>query len=378
MVLNLLSFFVGLILLMLIAIVLMNHKKDKKLNGFFLIILAIAGIQRFTNGLQVFEIIESAAKPFQSSLLFSFFIPPIYYLFFDNLLFRKISKNRIFLHVSFPIITVSAAIIFGLDRSTLQAIFPVYSTVYIVFLARIIWENFFKKKNHKELVYFQSNKKWFLIMFVVFVSIYLSANYMFFTRINNPEKNLLNGFYNLTSFVWLFIVIYVLTNPVILYGEQILLEKINKSTKDEIEVWRETKKAKTEKEDIEVEKKVKHKVEEIIFALKKSENELFQNFQSLPTLKELAFQLDYPQSHLKYIFKYYSHCTYGEYQNILKIKYAMKLIRSGYLDSRTIDSLSLECLFTNRSTFFQNFKKLTGYAPTEYQIALAAISKEMS
>ena len=205
--------------------------------------------------------------------------------------------------------------------------------------------------------------------------LYSFANYIFLSYAIESDQNILIQFYNITSLIWCFIIGYILKNPVILYGEQLLLEKINKSTNEEIEVWRNKKKGRTEKEDLEVEKKVMDKVDEIIFSIKKSEKELLQDFQRLPTLKELAFQLDYPQSHLKYVFKYYSYCTFGDYQNILKVKYAMKLIQSGYLDTRTIDSLAIKCLFTNRSTFYKNFKKQTGYSPTEFQSAQTAISK---
>jgi AraC-like DNA-binding protein len=124
-----------------------------------------------------------------------------------------------------------------------------------------------------------------------------------------------------------------------------------------------------------VERKVKPKVEAIIFAIKKFEEELLEEFEELPSLKELAFKLDYPQSHLKYVFTYYSFCTFGEYQNNLKIKFALKLIKAGYLDNHTIDSLATRCLFTNRITFYRNFKKWVGYTTSEYQSQLSSSTR---
>jgi AraC-like DNA-binding protein len=70
------------------------------------------------------------------------------------------------------------------------------------------------------------------------------------------------------------------------------------------------------------------------------------------------------------VFTYYSFCTFGEYQNNLKIKFALKLIKEGYLDTRTIDSLAARCLFANKRTFYRNFKKWVGYTPSEYQAQL--------
>jgi AraC-like DNA-binding protein len=177
-------------------------------------------------------------------------------------------------------------------------------------------------------------------------------------------------FYAASSVLWFLFALYILKNPLLLHGEQFLLQKLNTFKKEEVVVWKNNKKEPTDVEDLELEKKVKEKVDEIVFAIKKNEQELLENFVLLPSLKEFAFQLNYPQSHIKYVFKYYAYCSFSEYQNILKIKYALKLIKAGYLDSHTIDSLSLGCFFTHRSTFYKTFKKLTGYTPTEYQSAL--------
>jgi AraC-like DNA-binding protein len=378
MILELLSFFVGFILLLLIAIVLMNYKEDKKLNVYFLFIFAIAGIQRFFSGMQTFDLVESFSNPFQTYLLFAFFIPGIYYMFFYNLLFKRTPYKKVLLHFSLPLLFVSLYRIFNPSMVVVQAVFFIYSSIYVSLPFILIKENLYKRKNYKELTHFQSIKNWALIMYGFFILIYLVSNYIYLGHSIETGNNILHQFNSATSFIWLLIIFYILKNPVILYGEQLLLEKINSSTKEEVAVWRNKKKGNTEEEDLELEKKVKGKVEEIVFALKRSEKELLQDFQSLPTLKELAFQLDYPQSHLKYVFKYYTYCTYGEYQNILKVKYAMKMVQSGYLDTQTIDSLAIKCLFTNRSTFYKNFKKQTGYSPTEYQAALAPISRKDS
>uniref|UniRef100_UPI0040483678 helix-turn-helix domain-containing protein n=1 Tax=Algoriphagus sp. TaxID=1872435 RepID=UPI0040483678 len=193
--------------------------------------------------------------------------------------------------------------------------------------------------------------------------------------ISSPLENL-NGhlvqFYNVTFFVWIFFIFYILRNPVILYGEQLLLKNLKNTKPEEIAAWRSSKLEPTELEDLDLEKKVKSKVDEIIYAIKKYEEKLLEEFVEVPTLKQLAYELDYPQSHLKYVFNYYSFCTFSEYQNNLKIKYALKLIKAGYLDTRTIDSLASRCLFANRRTFYRNFNKWVGFTPTEYQAQISS------
>jgi AraC-like DNA-binding protein len=232
--------------------------------------MATAGIQRVLNGLEVFQLFESFANPLQRSLLFTFFITPLYYLFFHNLIFKNTPYKRIVLHFTIPLLIAILSSIFNPNLVILKAIFLLYSSVYIVFTGLLIREKLFQIKNYKELIHFQSIKNWTLIMFGFSFLIYFLANYIFLNYSNEEGQNVLINFYNITSLIWLFIIGYILKNPVILYGD------------------------------------------------------------------------------------------------------AMKLIQSGYLDTHTIDSLAIKCLFTNRSTFYKNFKKQTGFSPTEYQIAASS------
>ena len=370
MVFNLLSFFVGFLLLLLLFIVLVNHKKDKKLNLFFLVVIAVAGLQRFLHGLEVFGIGGEFFNPLQQNLIFPFFKFVGLFLFFENLLLKTTSYKKIIIHFLFPILVAVVSILVNPSMGVIQVVFLLFSTLYLVFTIHLVWKNVFHRKSVKEILHFQSIKLWVYFLFAFFVLFFLLSNYLFLTSTGETMDHKFPQFYAASSVLWLLFVVYILKNPLRLHGEQLLLQKLNSFKKEEVVVWRNSKQEPADLEDLEGEKKVKEKVDEIVFAIKKNEKELLENFVLLPSLKEFAFQLNYPQSHIKYVFKYYAYCSFSEYQNILKIKYALKLIKSGYLDTHTIDSLSLGCLFTHRSTFYKTFKKLTGYTPTEYQLAL--------
>jgi AraC-like DNA-binding protein len=371
MVFDLFSFFVGSLLLLLLFIVLINHKKEKKLNLFFLTAIAVAGTQRFLNGLEAFGLLDSFFNPLQENLIFPFFKFVGLFLFFENLLIKTTSSKKITLHFLFPLLVAGISTVINPSLRFIQVVFLLFSTVYLVFTIHLVWKNVFKRKSVKEILHFQSIKLWVYLLFAFFVLFFLLANYLFLTKSGaNMDDKFPPFVYAASSVLWFLFALYILKNPVLLYGEQFLLQKLNTSKKEEVIVWRNSKQEPTDVEDLELEKKVKDKVEEIVFAIKKNEQELLENFVLLPSLKEFAFRLNYPQSHVKYVFKYYAYCSFSEYQNILKVKYALKLIKAGYLDSHTIDSLSLGCLFTHRSTFYKTFKKLTGYTPTEYQTEL--------
>ena len=368
MVFDLLSFFVGFLLLLLLFIVLVNHKKDKKLNIFFLIIIAVAGLQRFLHGLEVFGIGSEFFNPFQENLIFPFFKFVGLFLFFENLLLKRASFKKIILHFLFPLLVVGVNVAVNPSLGVIQVVFLLFTTVYLVFTLHLVWKYVFSRRSIKETLHFQSIKLWVYALSAFFILFFLLSNYLLLTSTGETMDHKFPRFYAASSVLWLLFVVFILKNPLLLYGEQFLLQKLNSFRKEEVVVWKLIKKEPTDAEDLEVEKKVK--VDEIVFAIKKNEKELLENFVLLPSLKEFAFQLNYPQSHIKYVFKYYAYCSFSEYQNILKIKYALKLIKAGYLDTHTIDSLSLGCLFTHRSTFYKTFKKLTGYTPTEYQLAL--------
>ena len=375
MLLAFLSFIVGLALLVLVFSVLFSRKNDKNLNIYSLLILASAGIQRFLQGIEEFKLIDSFKNPFVDNFLHQFYMLVFANLFFDNLLFKKTPVKKVILHLVFPTLFVLVYSLFNLNPGLIKLVFFLFSSLYVLLPGLLIWKFIYKRKNYKELIHFQTIKNWTYFTFGIYFSFYLIYNYVF---VNNPQTigtGYFIQFYQITALIWLFMIIYILKNPVILYGQQLLLKNISTSSKEELVVWRSIKLDPTEAEDLELEKKVKSKVDEIIFAIKKYEEKLLQDLVEVPSLKELAFELDYPQSHLKYVFNYYSFCSFSEYQNNLKIKYALKLIKAGYLDTRTIDSLATRCLFANRRTFYRNFNKWVGFTPTEYQAQISSATE---
>ena len=372
MLLAFLSFIIGLALLVLVFSVLFSRKNDKNLNIYSLLIIASAGIQRFLQGIEEFKLIDAFKNPFVDNFLHQFFMLVFAYLFFDNLLFKKTPVKKVILHLVFPTLFALVHSLFNLDPGLVKLVFFLFSSLYVLLPGILIWKFIYKRKNYKELIHFQTIKNWTYFTFGIYFSLYIIYNYVV---VNNPQTfgtGYFVQFYHSTALIWLFMIIYILKKPVILYGQQLLLKNISTSSKEELVVWRSIKLEPTEAEDLELEKKVKSKVDEIIFAIKKHEKKLLQDLVEVPTLKELAYELDYPQSHLKYVFNYYSFCTFSEYQNNLKIKYALMLIKAGYLDTRTIDSLATRCLFANRRTFYRNFNKWVGFTPTEYQAQISS------
>jgi AraC-like DNA-binding protein len=372
---SLLSFLTGFVLILLLPILFLRKRTDKNINPYLFILFGIVGIQRFLDGLIFFKVIELDFNPFDNKGWLIFLITNVHYLFFKNLLSKRTTYLYDFTIFSIAFLIFAFLEIFEISRPKYFIVFNIYSTVFVFLMARIIFREVFNKKNQKELEHFKSIKNWTLIMFGLTLSKYIFANFFIYIHLNDPINQIKMEYYSLTNFVWIFIIIYIFRNPVILYGNQFLLKKINKSNVGDIKFWENNKTLSTLKSDLELERRIKPDLERILFEIKKFEDNLSQNFKHVPSLKELSLELQFPESHLKYIFKYYCYFSFGEYQNALKIKYAIRLIKSGYLERKTIDSLWTECLFNSRMTFYNNFKNITGYSVSAYRINMIEASQ---
>jgi AraC-like DNA-binding protein len=342
------------------------------LNIYLLLTLAACGIQHVLIGAEKFGLVASFENPLKDDIYQHFFILVFAYLFYDNLLYKITPLKKVILHLIFPTFFTIFCILFSPSFLIIKVVLFLFDNIYVFSMGFLIWKHVYKRKNYKELIHYQSIKTWALFTYSIIIIFYFIFNYVLLTAPLENQNGYLLLYYETIFPIWIFFIIYIFRNPVILYGEQLLLKNLINRSKEELATWRSLKLEPTELEDLDLEKKVRPKVETIIFAIKKFEEQLLEEFVELPSLKELAFKLDYPQSHLKYVFTYYSFCTFGEYQNNLKIKFALKLIKAGYLGTRTIDSLSSRCLFANKRTFYRNFKKWVGYTPSEYQFQLGS------
>ena len=362
----LLSFLIGFALIMLLPFLFLRKTKDKKINPYLFILFAIAGVQRFISGLIYLKIIENDINPFYKNLLYIYLMVIVHYLFFKNLLSNKTSfLNDVKLFL-IGIVIILIIVFFKVDRGLNRIIFLVYSSIYFGTILKIIVSKLYDKKNKKELIQFESIKNWVLIMFGHATITYLIANYLFLIHTNESAKPILMEFNKYSSIIWVIIIIYILRHPNILYGNEFILQEINHSIIGDINIWGNKKTQITAKNDLELERRIRPEIERMLFEIKKFEDNLLLNFKHVPNLKELSLDLKYPETHIKYIFKYYCNFSFTEYHKALKIRYALQLIKSGYLEHKTIDSLWVECLFNSRMTFYNNFKKITGYSVSTY------------
>lgn len=82
-------------------------------------------------------------------------------------------------------------------------------------------------------------------------------------------------------------------------------------------------------------------------------------------VENLSIDLKIPQHHIRYIFKYYNTLGFVSFRNSYRLLDFMDQVKEKGLQSKTMESLALECGFGSHSSFLSAFKKQYGKNPNE-------------
>ena len=362
--LNLLSLLVGFLCLLLVILMVFNTKASRKTNIYLVFILFIAGIQRFLNAIEVLDLTEKTYSPLKIRPTIAFFIVPIYYLFFQRLLKENIKLQKELLHFIVPILLFLANI-FIFDSSINHYVYSIFSCSYFIGVLFMVVQ-FINGKNRSliEKGIYTAIRTWTLLMTIITFTLVLASN---FFLLNEAESGIyLNNFYRFSSILWLFAIVYILKNPVIIFGAQQLLKNIQSNEPQEFLTWSTAPLKPIEEKDKLLHANILEKIGPIILNIQDCQNSADLVTKMTLNTQTLAKELKIPRSHLEIIFKYYCHYSVNDFSNLVKVSYAISLIKKGYLEKFTIAHLGEACLFNSRFTFSKNFKKFTGFSVSDF------------
>lgn len=371
--LSILSLLVGFLSLFVVLLMLFNQNSDRKINVYLIIILFLAGLQRFLNGMEVLGLLDVTYSPLKIKLIAAFFIVPVYYLFFRRLIKSSVNLKKELVHFILPAILVLIDV-FSIQYTVSYYFFLIFSIAYFTAVLYLVLGLVkIKKRSLLEKTSYKTIRTWTILMFFITFLLVAFSNYFLFSGADSGMN--LNDFYRYSSLLWLVALVYIFKNPVIIFGEQSLLKNIQLNEAQEFLIWSMKPLKSVEERDTVLNNNLATKIDGIILNIKKlqksnsilSKNTLTPNFIS----KELKI----PRSHVDFIFKYYCHYSMNDFSNLVKINYAVSLINEGYLDKFTIDSLGDKCLFNSRFTFYKNFKKFMGVSVSDYVLANADSGK---
>jgi AraC-like DNA-binding protein len=76
--------------------------------------------------------------------------------------------------------------------------------------------------------------------------------------------------------------------------------------------------------------------------------------------------LQVPQHHIAYLFKYILKKSFVDYRNEYRVNYVIDLIKKGRHNHFTLETIGQDAGFNSKSTFFFDFKKITGKTPMQF------------
>lgn len=362
--LDVLSLLVGFLCLFVMVLILLNNRPNRKTNIYIVVILFIAGLQRFVNALEILDFTTRVYSPLKIKLSLAFFIVPVYYLFFRRLILVKTNTKTELLHFILPtVILIIDIVIFPFHLYNL--FYLGFSLSYLVAILLLIYKMInTKNRSLLEEGYYKTIRSWAFLMLTITFSLFIFSNYFLFSE--NRSPNLLLNFYRFSSLLWLVALIYIFKNPILIFGEKVLLKNIKSNEPESFLIWSKKPLKAIEEKDKLLYGNILNKIDPIIINI--------QNLQKSPTAVStisftpvtLSKELKVPKSHLDLIFKYYCHYSVNDYSNLVKINYAIMLINDGHLERYTIEHLGTACLFNSRFTFSKNFKKFTGVSVSDY------------
>lgn len=369
----------GLLGLLISLVILINLKKNKIMNRYFIFFLCIISLGQLFNGVCFLGIKSKTIIYLNDYLHLSVLCLPIIYLYIKQNL-NKNSNNGykefigLFIFPSAVYIVLYEAIeLFSKKLNThneiLRYIFSFFFSCYFIhlcfkILSKEIW---FKKEDLIITKQEKLFKSW--VKFLTLILLIVPINLLSIISFKLFDKPILVIYHNLiiTSAIIFIISLKLLLSPQILYGLNRAVDEIKKDTIIINSIWKKVPKLViTNFQDKTLKNKVdpnllnyKEKIEEIIKG-----KELF----IIPrvSINDIATSLKIPKSHLIYLFKYHTKVSFIELKHIIRVNYAKELIEQDFLNENTLITLSEKVGFSSYNPFFTSFKKITGSKPHEY------------
>ena len=362
--LNVVSLLVGFLCLFVVVLMLFNPKPNRKTNVYLIMILFVAGLQRFVNAIEVLGFTTITYSPLKIRLTVAFFIVPIYYLFFRRLIRRNSKLKKELLHFILPTVLILIDILM-VDYKLSYLLYLAFTLFYFVSIMLLVKEliqmkklSMFEKGNYKTI------RTWALLITIVTFLLVVYSNYFLFSEAK-PRISL-NVFYRISSLLWLAVLIYMFRNPIIIFGENNLLKSLQKNAPQDLLIWNVKPLKVIEEKDLIVYNAIKARIDTILMDIQVLQKSVPLIAKITLTADALAKEIKIPRRHLELIFKYYCHYSINDFSNLVKINYVVTLINEGYLESYTVASLGEKCLFNSRFTFSKNFKKFIGVSVSDF------------
>lgn len=376
---------VGLLGLITTTIVFIQHKSNRAINLYLILLFCLISIRFLLE--TIFYFYKNLIPNF-SYFPFFIIIIPLFHLYIKNIIANtKQYRLKELWHFVFPLVLSFGNLLnnyyYFLGKYSvviLNIIFVVYAIIYLAIDFLFLKKNVWNRNSKIQIIDVQNNllRKWTLFLFVIYIAISIRLIMtLFFDLLNSSFSAGKNQLW-ISGILWIIIFVKILITPEILFGYNALYKKINEQKKLDLslnEIWVLIEKTNFKNQQDEI---LKVKIyDDLIKNLKNIERLAFEekSFRKAKTsATEFAKKLEIPKSHLNFIFKYHCKITFTEFKNIIKIYDALQLIESGFLKINTLDALAIKVGFSSYNPFFTSFKDVTGSTPQAYNKQIAQVN----
>lgn len=372
--LSLVFFVTGLLGFLTFTVVAAQYQWNRKVNFYLLILLLAASFRFFFNGIHIlipFPIDENIGMFFRS---FGCAVFPCIYLYFKNLIEDKKNPSYVDLfHFVVPLL-FGCSIFWIREYAPFLVLYYYFLfagiALFYLFLSYVVLKDKFwtqelqgSSNNQQELLI----RNWAFFFFVVCVLIILRLVITLFFDLWVATYS--DG----ETCLWITAVVAsVLFFKILLTDENLLHLAVKRDVKEKLalvfdDFWILSKPVSVDTEDLKLKYIVETKL--LIYLQEMERMALKQLYFRTPSvsLSDFAVKLDIPKSHLIYIFKYHANVSFVEFKRIVQIYDSIDLIDEGYLQSKTLQSLSKKAGFSSYDPFLISFKEVTGVIPQEYE-----------
>ncbi|MFC3336203.1 helix-turn-helix domain-containing protein [Flavobacterium palustre] len=381
---NLLCIITGILGLITTFLIFGSYRLNRMMNVYMMLLILVISLRHLLIGLTYFISTPLSVHSFYNNTYvysnFATVVIPLFYLYFKNLASNNKKFNRKeLLHFVFPISFFFIIVLLDkLELITIQleillyTVFFAYTACYTLLCYQLLKNTIWSIKTETKTLKKQNEliKKWtaFLFITICIISIRLIVSILLKSYNDEHIKGL--SYQWISSLIWLFILIKILISPEILYGYDMLSQKINENRNNDLilnTLWNTSPNIDlNNSQHLILKEKIDKNILSYIEQIEKLSFE-YQLFRD-PNMKlsDLANKLNVPKSHLSYLFKYHCTISFSEYKKTIRIHDAIKHIEQDYLKNNTLDSLSKEVGFTSYNPFFTSFKEVAGVSPIEY------------
>lgn len=371
------SILTGFLGILVVFVLLLSYKSNKYVNIYLILVIVFRSLRVLYASLisDSFNVVLNGNFSWLIPILL--FTIPCFYLYVKTIIEnRKPIKIKSFLYFIYPILLCIIALVqsyFDLGpKSAWILFFKINLISYLLFYTvntTLLILNFYQKRN-KDLIkksHFKATKIWIVFIYILFILMIIRV------IINFGIENELyvELFTILTNLIFLVLYLKILVSPEILFGLTKLNHALTKNLKEVVvndTIWDLKLPSITNVQDLKLKPLIQDKITSHIYDMEQLLQKRYLFRDPDYTISDLAKEMKLPLSHLTYLFKYHSNLSFVEFKNHYRVLDAIFLMQTNFLDTKTLDALSIHVGFVTYNSFFIAFKKQTGYAPNDYLV----------